>query len=166
MGLFNFFKSRRDRESAIPQSDADEIVGKFQQDTPVGQPVEGVGTAQPFGQLGGGQAMDMGSMLGMLGMIKQAYQSGNVQISQGEHVIDMRGAANGQELREQIMAAMQQAGLDPEHMPDGTQQVDASQYAGLQQNLLDVLSQHGVDVNAPNASFEVLPDLDGDGKPG
>ena len=50
-------------------------------------------------------------------------------------------------------------------MPEGAQQVDASQYAGLQQNLLDVLSQHGVDVNA-GASFEVLPDLDGDGKPG
>ena len=90
------------------------------QDTPVGQPIEGVGTPQPFGQLGVGQAMDMGSMLGMLGMIKQAYQSGNVQISHGEHVIDMRGTADGQELREQLMAAMQQAGVDPEQMPEGS----------------------------------------------
>ena len=166
MGMFNFFSRRRDRESAIPQSEADDIVGKLEaQDTPVGQPIEGVGTPQPLGQLGVGQAMDMGSMLGMLGMIKQAYQSGNVQISHGEHVIDMRGTADGQELREQLIAAMQQAGLDPEQMPEGAQQVDASQYAGLQENLLDVLSQHGVDVNA-GTSFEVLPDLDGDGKPG
>lgn len=166
MGIFNFFSRRRDRESAIPQTEATEIVGDTKpQPTPVGQPIQGVGTPQPFGQLGVGQAMDMGSMLGMLGMIKQAYQSGNVQISQGEHVIDMRGTTDGQELREQIMAAMQQAGIDPDQMPDGAQQVDASQYEGLQQNLLDVLSQHGVDVNA-GASFEVLPDLDGDGKPG
>jgi hypothetical protein len=132
----------------------------------VGQPIQGVGTPQPFGQLGVGQTMDMGSMIGMLGMIKQAYQSGNIQIQHGEsQVIDMRGTAEGQELREQIMAAMQQAGFDPENLPEGAQQVDASQYAGLQQNLLDVLGQHGVDVNS-GASFEVLPDLDGDGKPG
>jgi hypothetical protein len=166
MGLFNFFSSRRERESAIPQTEADSITAKLQaNDAPVGQPIQGVGTPQPFGQLGVGEAMDMGSMLGMLGMIKQAYQSGNVQISHGEHVIDMRGTTDGKELRQQLMAAMQQAGIDPEQMPDGTQQVDASQYEGLQQNLLDVLSQHGVDVNA-GASFEVLPDLDGDGKPG
>ena len=167
MGIFNFFSRRRDRESAIPQSEATEIVGETKPEvTPVGQPIQGVGTPQPFGQLGVGQAMDMGSMLGMLGMIKQAYQSGNIQISHGEsQVIDMRGTADGKELREQLMAAMAQAGFDPEQMPDGAQQVDASQYEGLQQNLLDVLSQHGVDVNA-GASFEVLPDLDGDGKPG
>ena len=166
MGLFNFFSKRRERESAIPQADADAIVGKPKaEDAPVGQPIQGVGAPQGLGSLGVGQAMDMGSMLGMLGMIKQAYQSGNVQISQGEHVIDMRGTAQGKELRQQLMAAMAQAGIDPEQMPEGAQQVDASQYAGLQQNLLDVLSQHGVDVNS-GASFEVLPDLDGDGKPG
>ena len=166
MGMFNFFSRRRDRESAIPQSEPDPLLDKFKaQDTPVGKPIKGVGTPQPFGQLGVGQAMDMGSMLGMLGMIKQAYQSQNVQISHGEHVIDMRGTADGQELRDQLIAAMQQAGIDPEQMPDGTQQVDASQYEGLQQNIMDVLAQHGVDPSA-GASFEVLPDLDGDGKPG
>jgi len=167
MGLFNFFSNRRKRESAIPESDAEAIIGKLESGgAPVGQPIQGVGAPQPFGQLGVGQAMDMGSMIGMLGMIKQAYQSGNIQISHGQsQVIDMRGTAEGQELREQIMAAMQQAGFDPEQMPDGTQQVDASQYAGLQQNIMDVLAQHGVDPSA-GASFEVLPDLDGDGKPG
>jgi hypothetical protein len=166
MGIFNFFSSRRERESAIPQSDADSITGKLQaSDAPVGQPIQGVGTPQPFGQLGAGQAMDIGSVFGMLGMIKQAYQSQNVQISHGEHVIDMRGTTDGQALREQIMAAMQQAGIDPNQMPDNAQQVDASQYAGLQQNIMDVLAQHGVDVES-GASFEVLPDLDGDGKPG
>jgi hypothetical protein len=131
----------------------------------VGKPIEGVGTPQAFGQLGVGQTMDMGSMIGMFGMIKQAYQSGNIQISQGEsQVIDMRGTAEGQELREQIMSAMQQAGVDPGQMPEGGQ-VDAGQYADLQQNIMEVLAQHGVDPSA-GASFEVLPDLDGDGKPG
>jgi hypothetical protein len=167
MGLFNFFSNRRERESAIPQADADSITGKLQaNDAPVGKPIDGVGTAQPFGQLGAGQTMDMGSMIGMFGMIKQAYQSGNIQISHGEsQVIDMRGTAEGQELREQIMAAMQQAGIDPELMPEAGQPVDATQYAGLQQNIMDVLAQHGVDPYA-GSSFEVLPDLDGDGKPG
>jgi hypothetical protein len=166
MGLFNFLSRRRERESAIPQAEVDSITGKLDEsDAPVGQPIQGVGSPQALGSLGTGQAMDIGSVFGMLGMIKQAYESGNIQISHGENqVVDMRGTADGQALREQIMAAMKQAGIDPGAMPEGTQ-VDAAQYAGLQQNILDVLAQHGVDVSG-GASPSVLPDLDGDGKPG
>lgn len=166
MGLFNFFSRRRERESAIPQSEVESITGKLEaEDAPVGQPIQGVGSPQGVGAPGVGQAMDIGSVFGMLGMIKQAYESGNVQISHGDdHVIDMRGTADGQALREQIMAAMEQAGIDPGGIPEGTQ-VDAAQYAGLQQNIMDVLAQNGVDVSG-GASFTVLPDLDGDGKPG
>jgi hypothetical protein len=109
--------------------------------------------------------MEIGSLFGILGLVKQAYESGNIQISHGEdHVIDMRGTADGQQLREQIIAAMEQAGVNPAQMPEGSE-VDASQYAGLQQDIMDVLKQNGVDVSG-GASFEVMPDLDGDGKPG
>jgi hypothetical protein len=167
MGLLSgYFERRRQRESAAqPIAETTPQPPSDGEPKTVGQPIEGVGTPQAFGSLGVGQAVDIGSIFGMLGMIKQAYESGNIQISHGQnHVIDMRGTAEGQELREQITAAMQQAGVDPEGMPEGAQ-VDASQYAGLQQNILEVLEQHGVDVQS-GASFEVMPDLDGDGKPG
>ncbi len=166
MGLFNFFSSRRERESAIPPSEAEAIIGKLEEDDrPVGQPIQNAGVPQAMGPFGVGEAVDIGTVFGVLGMVKQAVQSGNVQISHGDdHVIDMRGTADGQALREQLMAAMQQAGIDPEAIPEGGQ-VDAAQYGDLQQKIADVLAQHGVDTSA-GASFEVLPDLDGDGKPG
>lgn len=167
MGLIDYFKNRRNRESAIPPSEADAIVGKMDSSTPVGQPVEGVGTPEGFGGLQPGQPMDLkdiGSVFGMLGMIKQAYESGNIQISQGENqVIDLRGSADGEALREQIIAAMKQAGVDPGGIPEGTQ-VDAAQYAGLQKNIMEVLAQNGVDVS--EGAIYSTPDLDGDGKPG
>jgi hypothetical protein len=169
MGVFSgFFERRRKRESAIQPGNTltSEPPPPDEPVRPVGQPVEGVGAPHmPLGNLGAGQTMEIGSLFGMMGMIKQAYESGNIQISHGEdHVIDLRGSTGGQELREQIIAAMEQAGINPQSMPEGTE-VDASQYAGLQQNIMEVLSQHGVDVNG-GASFEVMPDLDGDGKPG
>jgi hypothetical protein len=113
-----------------------------------------------------GQDMGVGEVFGMLGMIKDAYQSGNIQISHGSsHVIDLRGDTNVEELREQIIAAMQERGIDPNATPDQATQIDAAQYAGLQEDLLRVLGEHGIDVNGPGAQAG-MPDTDGDGQPG
>jgi hypothetical protein len=165
MGLFSgFFERRRRRESAVPTGN--ELTSEpppAEAVKPVGQPVEGVGS--PLGASGAGQVTDLGSVFGMLGMIKDAYASGSIQVSQGDsHVVDLRGTADADELREQIMAAMSQRGIDPEATPEGTQ-IDASQYAGLQEDLLQVLRDNGIDVGAPGAPL-VQPDSDGDGQSG
>ncbi len=164
MGLFSgFLDRRRQRESAVqpgnemtssPPSPSEEV-------KPVGQPYAGAGQpVNPF-DMGGGN-----DIFGVLGMIKDAYQSGNMQISHGSsQMIDLRGDTNADELREQIMAAMQERGIDPNATPEQATQIDASQYAGLQEDLLRVLGEHGIDVNGPGAQTG-MPDVDGDGKPG
>jgi hypothetical protein len=121
---------------------------------------------QGLGPLGMGQDMGVADVFGVLGMIKDAYQSGNIQVSQGSNqVIDLRGDTDVGDLREQIMAAMQERGIDPNATPEQATQIDASQYAGLQEDLLRVLGEHGIDVNGPGAQTGT-PDTDGDGQPG
>ena len=162
MGLFSgFLDRRRQRESAVqPGNELTSTPPPSEELKPVGQPFAQAGQpANPF-DLGGGT-----DIFGVLGMIKNAYQTGNIQISHGSsQMIDLRGDTNAEELRAQIMAAMEKRGIDPNATPDGTQ-VDASQYAGLQEDLLRVLGEHGVNVNGPGAGTG-MPDLDGDGKPG
>lgn len=117
-------------------------------------------SANPF-DLGGGT-----DLFGVLGMIKDAYQTGNIQISHGpSQVIDLRGDTDVDGLRAQIIEAMEARGIDPNATPDQATQVDASQYAGLQEDLLRVLGEHGIDIGASGSPL-VQPDTDGDGKPG
>ena len=124
MGLFDFFKRRRQRESAIPEAEPEGT------DQPVvGQQVEG---AQ---QLPGG--MDL-SQLGP--MIQSAIEQGNVTIEQGpSQTIDMRGTG----LREEILGIMKNHGLDPEKPGE----IDAGDYGDMQRQILEALSKHGVNVD-------------------
>jgi hypothetical protein len=164
MGLFSgFFERRRNRESAVQPGNAlTSEPPPTEALKPVGQPYESAG--QPAGPSLDGAA-DISSVIGMLGMIKDAYQSGNIQISHGSsQMIDLRGDTNVEELREQIIAAMEERGIDPAGAPDGTQ-LDASQYAGLQEDLLKVLGEHGIDVSGPG-SDPGMPGGEGDGQPG
>ena len=137
MGLGDFFRRRRERESAIPPS------------TQVEQPSEALGSFasaedQPVvgRQVGGDH---VGSVdLSQLGpMIQNAIAEGDVQIEQGgSQTIDMRGTG----LREEILGIMQQHGIDPE---SGTaQNVDASAYGDMQQQILEALARHGIDPGA------------------
>ena len=165
MGLFSgFFERRRQRESAVPEeNEMTASAPPSAEETPVGQPLQGVGmpsSANPF-DLGGGT-----DLFGVLGMIKDAYQTGNIQISHGpSQVIDLRGDTDVDGLRAQIIEAMEARGIDPNATPDQATQVDASQYAGLQEDLLRVLGEHGIDIGASGSPL-VQPDIDGDGKPG
>lgn len=160
MGLFSgFLERRRNRESAVQPGNALTSEPPPIEVKPVGQPFESAGKPAAFGLDG---AADVSSVFGILGMIKDAYQSGNIQISHGSsQMIDLRGDTNVEELREQILAAMQERGIDPNATPDQATQIDASQYAGLQADLLRVLGEHGIDVNGTG-----MPDTDGDGQPG
>jgi hypothetical protein len=137
-----FFSRRRKKESAIPEATEPAALGSFA--NPEGQGVVGqpVGGAMP-----GAQGMDAGDAMAMFSQIgpaiQQAIASGNVQITQGQpQVIDMRGSG----LREQILGIMQQHGIDPEN-PGAQTTVDAGAYGNMQQQILEALSQHGINQN-------------------
>ena len=147
MGLFDYFRRRRQRESAVADLSLTADPSEQVQSMSVG------GDLQPqspgvFGQPGQSGAIQPGAIdfaqLGQIGaMIAQAAQSGNIQIQQGEaQTIDLRGSG----LREQILGIMEQHGIDAS--PGSGQQIDAGQIPGMQQEILDALSQAGVDVDA------------------
>lgn len=160
MGILGlFFERRRRRESAIPQAEQQASVAPPSEEVkPVGQPFEGVG--QPLNlNFGSGQP----DVAGILGMVSAAIQSGQFQVQQSEsQTIDLRGTPAGQELREQIENAMRQAGVDPKLAAEGAQ-VNPADYAGLQEQILKALEDHGVDASGQIA---LPPDTDGDGQPG
>jgi hypothetical protein len=124
MGIFDFFRKRRERESAIPDAELEGM------DQPVvGQQLEGAE------QLPGG--MDL-SQLGP--MIQSAIEQGNVTIEQGpSQTIDMRGSG----LREEILGIMKNHGLDPEKSGE----INAGDYGDMQKQILEALSKHGVNVD-------------------
>lgn len=160
MGLGDFFRRRRERESALPQSELSEAqqgaLGSFARSE--GQPVVGsqVGGGQPdFGSLEG---MDGLAALTQLGpMIQQAMASGNVQIQVGEpQTIDMRGSDLGAEIKQ----IMRDHGIDPDGQTGA--QVDASAYGDMQRQMLEALARHGIDPGASGTSlqFGTSPDTD------
>ncbi len=87
--------------------------------------------------------------------IEQAIAEGNVQIEQGgSQTIDMRGTG----LREEIVGIMQQHGIDPES--GSAQNVGASAYGDMQQQILAALAKHGIDPGASGSSinFQISTD--------
>ncbi|MEJ7875322.1 MAG: hypothetical protein WKF62_01570 [Solirubrobacterales bacterium] len=160
MGIFSgFFDRRRQRESAIPHADepAPATAPGTSEGTPVGQPIEGVG--QPLNlNFGTGQP----DVAGILGMVSAAMQTGQFQIQQSDsQTVDLRGTPEGQALREQIENAMRQAGVDPAMAAEGAQ-VNAADYAGLQEQILKTLKSHGVEASG---QISLPPDTDGDSQP-
>jgi len=153
MGLFSgFFERRRQRESAVPEGFEGVSIPPPADAEPVGQPF--ADTGQPV-SLKLSAPADIGGLLGMIGA---AMQSGQFQVQQTDNqVIDLRGSG----LREEIMEAMRQAGVDPEAQGE----INAAQYGDLQQKILETLSDHGVDVTGTGVA-QPLPDADGDGRPG
>ena len=161
MGIFSgFFARRRQRESAIPQADepASAMSIGSGDSAPVDQPVPGVGRPLNL-NFGTGQP----DVAGILGMVSAAMQSGQFQIQQSENgTVDLRGTQEGQALREQIEKAMLQAGVDPAMAAEGAQ-VNAADYAGLQEQIVKTLESHGVEASG---QISLPPDTDGDGQPG
>ena len=153
MGLFgSFLERRRRRESAVPE-------GFEAVSTPPPADVEPVG--QPFADVGQPVTLNLSAPAdigGLVGMIGTAIQSGQFQVQHTQsEVIDLRGSG----LREEIMEAMRQSGVDPEAQGE----IDAAQYGDLQQRILEALSNHGVDVTGAGGA-QPAPDSDGDGRPG
>jgi hypothetical protein len=148
MGLGDFFRRRRERESAIPPSaqveEPSAALGSFA--NPEGQPVVGgqVGGGSPELQGVAGMADGLEALAQLGPMIQRAMAQGNVQIEHGgSQAIDMRGTG----LREEILGIMRQHGIDAE---SGTAagSIDASAYGDMQQQILAALARHGVDPGA------------------
>jgi hypothetical protein len=156
MGLGDLFRRRRERESAIPSSSTDaETLGSFAKaegQPVIGQQVSGSGT-QFSGTQGAGMAEGLAALANLGPMIQQAIASGNVQIEQdGAQTIDLRATG----LREEILGIMQQNGIDAEQ---GVR-IDASATPAFQQQILEALSKHGVDLSAAGQGFSVQFDPD------
>jgi septum formation topological specificity factor MinE len=140
VGLFDFFRNRRQRESALPQAESE--LGTFAQ--PQGQEVVG----QQAGAAPGvsGDQVDL-SQLGSI--IQSAIEHGNVTIDQGpSQTIDMRGTG----LREEILGIMQQHGLNPEG--GASMNVNAGDYGDMQKQIMEALSKHGVNIDGGHVQVD------------
>ena len=84
-------------------------------------------------------------------MMQQAFESGNIQVTQGEsQVIDLRGSG----LRDQIMGALEQHGIDPQAAQGA--EIDADDVPGLQDQIMQALQDAGVDVGRLGNGAEEL----------
>jgi hypothetical protein len=171
VGLGDFFRRRKERESAIPPSSTDaQALGSFASGD--GQPVIGqqVGGGAPGAIPANlidlpGMLESMQSLAALGPMIQQAMaqgnvtqnpdgsieiEAGNVHIQQDSaQTIDMRGTELGDEIR----SIMKQHGIDPEGGASGTQ-IDASAMPAMQQQILEALGKYGLDPNASGSSLQ------------
>ena len=160
MGLFDYFKRRRESESAIPPAQPSPP-----SPSPAREPI-----GEPIGQVhpqAGAQAFDLQSLisgsgdLAGLGSVLQGLSGANpdIQVTRTEQTIDMTGTG----LREQIMEAMRQAGIDPDSAQGS--QIDASAVPGLQAQILQALEAHGVDLDQLGGAQADISIEPGEGEP-
>ena len=144
MGLFDYFRRRRERESAVAGLD----VGADPSQQVSSSASGGEASAKPADQQDLTAAIEAGgfdlAQLGQIGaLITQAAREGNIQVHQGTpQEIDLRGTG----LREEILGIMSTHGIDAE--AGSGQQIDASEVPDMQEQILDALRQAGVDVPA------------------
>lgn len=156
MGLFDYFKRRRERESAIPGGSPESLTRQQKGDgEPIGQPV-----SQAFPQASQ-QSVDLTAatdLAGIMAMMQKAFESGSLQVTQGEsQVIDLRGSG----LRDQIMGALEQHGIDPQAARGA--EIDAD-VPGLEEQIMKALKDAGVDVGQlGNGAGEIT--IEGGGAP-
>jgi uncharacterized phage infection (PIP) family protein YhgE len=159
MGMFDIFKGRRAKESAIPVSseveDQTKQLGDFA--NAEGQPVVGgqVPGAAPGFNVQGMSATDGLAVLSQLGpMIQQAMKTGNVQVSQmPPQVIDMRGTG----LREEILGIMGQHGISTDGSSGET--VNAANYGEMQKQIAAALEKHGIPTAPTSANMGDYGDM-------
>jgi hypothetical protein len=130
MGLFDFFRSRRERESALPDGVQASIGNPAQVET------SGGGGQADLSALG-----DLDQLGGLGDLIKQATSQGNVEVTQEPtQVMNLQG--QGDELRNAILETLHQHGVDAQK-GEAVNITDPS----LQQAIFQTLSQHGVDMS-------------------
>lgn len=125
MGLFNFFSSRRKRESAIPAA-VPPVPGQ-DASKPVGQVIEG---SQAFGNPFAGAAAGAVSLTDLPGLTKQLK---GIMQSRGE-----------------IMDVLKQHGIDGTQAAGIT---DPEEAARMQQQIVEVLKSHGIAASVPGGEI-------------
>jgi hypothetical protein len=150
VGLFDFFKRRRERESAIPGGTPESLSHQLK------------GDAEPIGQAfpqASPQSVDLTAatdLAGIMAMMQRAFESGDIQVTQGKsRVIDLRGSG----LRDEIVSALEQHGIDP-NVAQGSE-IDASDVPGLQEQIMQALQDAGVDVGHLGNGFGEVTIEDG-----
>ena len=159
MGVFDIFRRRAERESALPPSASVPGSSASAGEQPVvGQRVSGLGDPG-FDIQGGLEAL--GGLGGLLSIIQQAARQGNLQVSSNVDVeglepqtVNMQGTG----LREEIFEIMRRHGIDPDS--GQAQSVDASAMPRMQQEMLEALSRHGLNFGSAGASVQIRPDAD------
>ena len=133
MGLFDFFRSRRERESALPDG-SQMSIGE-----PAKTSAEGAVTGQPdLSELG-----DLDKLGGLGEMIQQAAAQGNLSVEVNEEPMQvMNLQSQGDELRKAILDTLRQHGIDADK-GDQVQVTDPD----VQQAIFTTLAQHGLDVD-------------------
>jgi hypothetical protein len=158
MGMFDFFKSRKAKESAISSQEVESMAepapGSFA--NPEGQAVVGSQVpGAPGFNVTGMSAADGLAVLSQLGpMIQQAMKTGNVQISQlPPQVIDMRGPG----LREEILGLLGQHGISTDGSSGET--VNAANYGDMQKQIAEALEKHGIPTAPTSANVTDYADM-------
>jgi hypothetical protein len=146
VGLFDIFRRRAERESALPPSaSVPPVGGEIGEAQPiVGQQVSGLGDSGLDLQRGLG---NIGGLGGLFSLIQQAAEHGNLQVSSNVEVLnlDPEGAnPQGAALHDEISEIMRRHGIDP--ASGAVESVDASTMTEVRREVLEALSRRGVDV--------------------
>jgi hypothetical protein len=137
VGIFNFFRNRRERESALG---VDATVDPAAQVAPLGTQVNPLGTE--FNVSGGGTNVlgDLGTMISQLHQLKEA---GGGQFQGQGQVLDLRGTAGAGDARKEIFEVLKQHGVDP----NGGGGIPKDPMT-LQRDIMAALQRSGIDLSA------------------
>jgi protein-tyrosine-phosphatase len=152
VGIFDFFKRRRQRESAIPApSETRSAGGAADPDQPVvGQQFSGAPAPGPIGAGGGIDVSSLGGLAGLAEAMKQAAAQGDAQVTQSSQTLDLRGTG----LREEIVEIMKRHGIDPDSGSAQACKINAASMPAMQAEMLEALKRHGIDTDAASIQID------------
>jgi septum formation topological specificity factor MinE len=148
VGLFDFFKRRREREGAIPSPSTQVNPLSTQGDEPV---VGQQSSSPPSAGVGGGfEVSTLGGLAGLADAMKQAAAQGNTQVTQSSQTLDLRGTG----LREEIVEIMKRHGIDPDSGAVQGTQLNAASMPAMQVEMLEALKRHGIDTGGASIQID------------
>jgi septum formation topological specificity factor MinE len=152
VGLFDFFRRRRERESAIPaSSEADSLGGAADLDQPtVGQQFSSLPSGAANEVSSGLDVSSLGGLAGLAEAMKQAAAQGDVDVTESSQTLDLRGTG----LREEIVEIMKRHGIDPDSGSVQGAQINAASVPGMQAEMLEALKRHGIDTGGASIQID------------